>query len=219
MTPSIASAIIDWRDNDNTPRTEGVEGAYYSNQTHPYNIRNGPFRTVRELLLVRDVTPELLYKEDTNVNGLLDPNEDDGDASEPLDNENGQLDLGWYAYLTAYSYEKNENGRGQKRVELNKADANTLRQRLGLEKWAAESIVEARNDRDNNEFKHLVDLLDVKRSSGGPDSSESEDDTNARSDEEKDRPVTESIFQSIVDDLTLSDQDILRGRININRPA
>jgi DNA uptake protein ComE-like DNA-binding protein len=214
MTSSIASAIIDWRDANTTPETEGVEGAHYSNQPHPYMIRNGPFRTVRELLLVRYVTEKLFYGEDTNVNGLLDPNEDDGDASHPPDNADARLDLGWYAYVTVYSYEKNENGKGEKRIKLNEADANKLSRRLNLEKWAAESIVKASQGRGNNGFQHLVDLLDVKRNTS--ESSSPDDDINERSEEEQDQPVTTSIFQRIVDDLTLSDKDVLLGRININ---
>jgi DNA uptake protein ComE-like DNA-binding protein len=165
-------------------------------------------------LLVRNVTEKLFYDEDTNVNGLLDPNENDGDASDPPDNANGQLDPGWYAYITVYSYEKNQNGRGEDRIKLNEENASTLSRRLNLEMWAAESIVNARNRLPNNQFQHLVDLLDVEREAS--QLSSSGEDVNYRSDEERNKPVTKSIFQRIVDDLTISDSEILMGRININ---
>jgi len=214
MTESIASAIIDWRDENEEPEVEGVEGGYYDSLNHPYMIRNGPFKTVRELLLVRGVTAELFYGEDTNTNGLLDPNENDGELSDPIDNGDGRLDRGWFAYLTVYSYEKNVNGTGEKRVNLNKADANTLSQRLDLEKWAAESIVKAREKKDKKEFKHLVDLLDVKRDKDV--SKKDSDDINVRSESEKDQPVTKEIFQRIVDDLSLKKDEFLPGRVNLN---
>ncbi len=113
MTEEIADAIIDWRDNDDSPETGGVEGGYYENMPFRYTIRNGPFRTIRELLLVKDVTPELLYGEDTNFNGQLDYNERDGDKSPPADDRDDELDEGWIAHLTCYSSGDNESGTGQ----------------------------------------------------------------------------------------------------------
>jgi len=213
MTDSIAGAIIDWRDQDEVPQPDGIEGGYYGSLAHPYTIRNGPLRTIRELLLVRGVTPELFYGEDTNVNGLLDPNENDGDASDPPDNADGRLDRGWCAYLTVYSYEKNANGLGAKRLNLKTADAGTLASRLQLEHWAAESIVKAR---ERDELKTLSDLLEVKRDPSITVDDTRDPDINGRSESEKDQPVTKSIFQRIVDDLTLEDAEVLPGRININ---
>lgn len=212
MTEPIAGAIIDWRDANEEPEPDGIERGYYAGLAHPYDIRNAPLRTVRELLLVRGVTPERLYGEDTNVNGLLDPNEDDGDDGDPPDNGDGRLDRGWFAYLTVYSYEQNVNGAGQKRLNLNTAEASQLSFRLNLETWAAESIVRARRQ---NKFEHLVDLLNVQRDPNVP-RDDPDADYYTRSGREKDRPVTAAIFEQIVDDLTLKDQRVLPGRININ---
>ena len=85
MESDIADAIIDWRDRDDTPAAEGAESGYYANLSLPYTIRNGNFKTVRELLAVKGVTEGLLYGEDTNLNDQLDYNEMDGDASPPAD--------------------------------------------------------------------------------------------------------------------------------------
>jgi type II secretory pathway component PulK len=108
MTEEIADSIIDWRDEDDDPEMYGLEGSYYLNLPHPYLIRNGSFRTVRELLLVEGVTPLLLFGEDANHNGQLDYNENDRDLRPPFDNGDGILDLGWIAYLTCYSYQDEE---------------------------------------------------------------------------------------------------------------
>ncbi len=212
MTESIAAAIIDWRDGDDDPEPDGTEGSHYSALPHPYVIRNGPLRTVRELLCVRGVTPELLYGEDTNANGLLDPNEDDGAASPPMDNADGRLDRGWFAWVTVYSYERNLSGTGRKRLNINTAQAGEIASQLNLEDWAAQSIVKAR---ENRKFEHLIDLLDVQRDTSG-ERTGNEDDINNRSGGEKDQPVTQSIFRRIVDGITLQDEEMLPGRINLN---
>jgi general secretion pathway protein K len=56
MEMPIADAILDWRDDDENVRAEGAERGYYENLPFSYTIRNGPFRTIRELLCVKGVT-------------------------------------------------------------------------------------------------------------------------------------------------------------------
>jgi type II secretory pathway component PulK len=114
MVEDIADAIIDWRDSDDMPSGAGVESGYYESLTYGYIARNGPFRTLRELLLVKDVTEELFYGEDTNLNGRLDYNERDGQESPPADDGDNVLDVGWAAYLTCYTNDKSdESGEAQ----------------------------------------------------------------------------------------------------------
>ena len=113
MVEEIADAIIDWRDSDEMPSEVGVEGGYYENLPYAYLARNGRFRTIRELLLVRGVTEELFYGEDTNLNGHLDYNEMDGNLNPPSDNADDTLDLGWAAYLTCYTDDSSGINTGQ----------------------------------------------------------------------------------------------------------
>lgn len=75
MTPDIADAIVDWRDEDDTPQPYGAESAHYGSLQPPYRAKNEPFETVEELLLVKGVTPEVMYGMDANRNGLLDEEE------------------------------------------------------------------------------------------------------------------------------------------------
>jgi len=103
MLEEIADAIIDWRDNNDMPSGLGVESGYYEGLDFGYKARNGPFRTIREVLMVKDVTEDLFYGEDTNFNGQLDYNERDGDVTPPTDDGDAELDLGWIAYLTCYT--------------------------------------------------------------------------------------------------------------------
>jgi type II secretory pathway component PulK len=61
MTEDIANAIIDWRDTDSTPLTNGAENDVYTNMPEPYQCKNAPFETVEELLMVRGITRPVLY--------------------------------------------------------------------------------------------------------------------------------------------------------------
>ena len=140
MEEHIADAILDWRDRDDTPRDEGAEAGYYENVAIPYTIRNGPFRTIRELLRVKGVTEDLLYGEDTNLNGVLDSNERDGDLSPPADNGDEYLDEGWIAYLTCYSYERNVDADGNRRVNINDADEGQLANQLQISSAQAKLV-------------------------------------------------------------------------------
>jgi type II secretory pathway component PulK len=130
-TEEIADSIVDWRDTDETPLAAGAENQHYQSLPQPYRCKNGPFTTVDELLLVKGMTPEILYGEDWNQNGLLDANENDGDKSPPADNSDGILDFGFVAYLTIHSYDRNVRNDGQPRVNLNSATPEQLQQALG----------------------------------------------------------------------------------------
>ncbi len=118
MTDEIADSILDWTDKNDNPRDYGAEDDYYLSLATPYAAKNGPLESLDELLLVRGMTPWLLYGEDANRNGLLDPGEDDGDASHPPDNADGELELGFSAYLTVNSKESNLREDGTKKINI-----------------------------------------------------------------------------------------------------
>jgi type II secretory pathway component PulK len=126
------------------PSEGGVESGYYEELAFGYMARNGPFRTIRELLLVKDVTEELFYGEDTNFNNQLDYNERDGDKSPPVDDGDSELDLGWIAYLTCYSYDNNKDAGGNQRININKANQNELTRSLNIRSSQAKWIVDNR---------------------------------------------------------------------------
>ncbi len=115
MTEEVADAVIDWIDADDTQRPSGAENEYYSALGAGFRCKNAPLDSVEELLLVRGVTPELLFGNDYNRNGLLDADEGDG-----------PLDRGWSASLTIFSRERNVDAAGAPRVYVNDADLQTL---------------------------------------------------------------------------------------------
>ena len=186
MLEEIADAIIDWRDENDTPSEGGVEGGYYEELPFGYMARNGPFRTIRELLLVKDVMEEFFYGEDTNFNGQLDYNERDGDKSPPADDGDSELDLGWIAYLTCYSYDNNKDASGNQRVNINEGNASQLGRSLGIGSSQADSIVEGRP------YQSIGDLIGNQS------------------------PINLQTFSQIADKITISSQEELPGKVNIN---
>jgi len=126
MTEDIADAILDWIDEDDDPREYGAEIEYYSGLVPAYAPKNGPLETVEELLLIRGVTPGLLFGADVNRNGMLDAHEQGAGSIDGVDNSDGSLDRGWSAYLTLYSMEKNLQPDGTPRIDVNSNDLEAL---------------------------------------------------------------------------------------------
>ncbi len=57
----ITDSILDWKDADDLARLNGAEDDYYMSLPNPYKAKNANFDSLEELLLVRGVTPEILY--------------------------------------------------------------------------------------------------------------------------------------------------------------
>jgi DNA uptake protein ComE-like DNA-binding protein len=162
--------------------------------------RNGPFRTIRELLLVKDVTEELFYGEDTNLNDQLDYNEQDGDESLPYDDGDSELDRGWIAYLTCYSYDNNKDAEGNQKININEASERELTSSLGISNSHAQWIVENRN------YDGIGDLIN----------NSSPRTPQGNNDPDEAQQLDLQTFASIADKITVEDSDNIPGRVNIN---
>lgn len=119
MTEDTADAILDFIDADEEPREFGCESDYYSQRSPGYQCRNGPLMSVEELLLVRGVTPALLFGPDVNRNGVIDPSEEGRDSGVGPQS-------GWAAYLTLFGQERNVRADGTPRINLNNSDLEAL---------------------------------------------------------------------------------------------
>jgi len=58
---SIVDSLVDWIDEDDQESDLGAESSYYQSLEKPYSCRNGPVRYLEELLLVKGITPALLF--------------------------------------------------------------------------------------------------------------------------------------------------------------
>jgi general secretion pathway protein K len=63
VTDTIVDSLLDWKDADDFYRLHGAESDYYQSLPNPYKAKNAPFETLEELLLVKGVTPSILYGE------------------------------------------------------------------------------------------------------------------------------------------------------------
>lgn len=194
MTAELAASIIDWRDTDSDVTAGGAEDEYYLLQPAPYHCKNAPLETVDEILLIKGASEDLLYGEDTNLNGVLDPQENDGDTSEPPDNADGKLDRGFYDYVTVYSTEKNVDGAGNTRININTSssvsDLQTLLQDTFKEDRALE-IMMASGISSNPSFTNILQFYYRSR-------------------------MTFKEFSQIADKLTTSSETALPGLVNVN---
>ena len=133
MTPAIADAILDWIDPDAAPRPQGAEDDYYRGLGVPYGPRNGVPQCLEELLLVRDVTRELVFGSQPDAAALTAPAGDAG-GSRP-----GwaalAADATWAALLTVCSAERNETLDGRPRINVNRPELAELHQQLA-EAWS-----------------------------------------------------------------------------------
>jgi hypothetical protein len=61
-TAAITGALADWIDRDDFPQAgNGAESDHYLSLEPPYRAKNGPIDDIRELLLVRGVTPSIFW--------------------------------------------------------------------------------------------------------------------------------------------------------------
>lgn len=232
MTEDVADSILDWIDDDDEAREYGCEfNDYYKGLNPAYTPKNGPLDSVEELLLVRGVTPALLFGADANHNGIIDL--DEQQAAGEL--EENQV-LGWANYLTLFSKERNYTRAGLQRININGSNLEQLYNDLSSvmrEEWAA-YIVAYRlygpyspgDDEDTDgvitgddldlaaegsfTFVQVLDLVDtfVQVDSGG------------------DTVVVKSPIDSgslglalptLMDNLSIYDGAVITGRLNINQ--
>ncbi len=126
MTEDVADAILDWIDEDDEARPFGAESDYYTTLPTPYSAANGPLHSVEELLLVRGVTPTLLFGVDSNRNGVVDADEQ---ARYGVGIETPGA-LGWATYLTVHGAESNKRSDGTPAIKVNQDDLELLYEEL-----------------------------------------------------------------------------------------
>jgi DNA uptake protein ComE-like DNA-binding protein len=114
MTPELADAIVSWRSRNQASANDSS----YSRLDPPRLNKAAPFESVDELRLVYGATLDLLFGEDTNRNGALDDNENDGDQSSPRDNVDGLIQPGILEYITVYSRQPNTRANGARCINI-----------------------------------------------------------------------------------------------------
>jgi general secretion pathway protein K len=62
INPDIVDAIVDWVDADDIPEPTGAESVYYQALRPSYRASNAPLQTLREIRLIKGMTPDILEK-------------------------------------------------------------------------------------------------------------------------------------------------------------
>ncbi|MCA9415679.1 MAG: general secretion pathway protein GspK [Candidatus Omnitrophica bacterium] len=238
VTGEMAAAIVDWRDPDNEETPGGAENEYYNNLTPSYDCGNKDFDRVAELLKVKGFSPEILYGEDINQDGVLQKAEDDGDENAPPDDADGTLNHGLIPYVTVYSYDRNVTNLGESRMNINSASEAQIRSRLEgkLKEQVIDSIVAFKKDR---QIEDLVDFLrgdtaEAKKETGDQENKEgSRNRSNQTASDEKKGEnesseeevssassgatlLSNEDFQVLLNEFTTRDEKILPGLVNVN---
>lgn len=156
-SPSIVSSILDWVDQDNDTHPNGAENDYYQSFDPPYVAKNGPIDDINELLLVKDVTPELFwgprYSGPPSVNRRTARSRF-GREPEPVTYSVGLMDL-----FTPFS---------TRFVNLNTASATVLQVFPEIDENVAASIIQFRagpdgqdGTEDDTPFRNIGQLMAV----------------------------------------------------------
>ncbi len=130
VTEEIADSLLDWMDEDSESREYGAEDEYYASLDPPYYPKNGIPDSIDELLLVKGITPKLLYGVDWNRNGVVDLGEPSESTLEEFSVTDGSLNLGLAAFLTVDSREANITPDGLAKINVNMDDLDELQTQL-----------------------------------------------------------------------------------------
>ncbi len=191
MTSELANAIIDWRDGNQEVSTGGAESEYYLLLDEPYSCKNADLESVEEVFLIKGASVDIVFGEDLNRNGILDWNENDGDETMPADNANGSLDAGFYNYVTVYSYEPNKDESGKERIDVN--DQRNLSKISSLVEDAAPERHTTIMSRIivKREYSSLIEFYYTST-------------------------MTAEEFGKMIDKVATTDEDTLKGLVNVN---
>ena len=134
----IVNSILDWIDPDNNTRIQGAESDYYQNLTPSYSAKNGFIDDMSELLLIKEITPEMYW-------GTSSGDHPPGAVLPRADRSHLPLQTLTYPVGLVDVFTPVSDGR----INLNTASAAVLQLIPGIDAMAAEAIVGAREGEDD----------------------------------------------------------------------
>ncbi len=150
----IIDPIMDWLDEDDIANPKGAETEdYYSLLDPPYQAKNGPFDTVRELLLVKGFSEPIL------TGGRFDPATVEGLTGSGVSTRfsrfsytNEIIIAGIEQMLTTY---------GDGRINIQSAPYDVLRTLPDVDDILARAIMEERDAMENDEPNPFASVEDL----------------------------------------------------------
>ncbi|MDP7400482.1 MAG: type II secretion system protein GspK, partial [Phycisphaerales bacterium] len=187
----------------------------YYDANFSYSPRNEPLRSITEMELVAGMWPDYVRGEDWDLDGRLDPNENDGNKSPPEDDADGWLDGAWAGWLTVTSVADGVTDSGLPRLRLQYCDLGDLQDRIGITPEQAQAL---QNWSRGSDDLHLTDLQIQSLSSlagGSTQSQGQEQNQNAANVNQLD--LEEEQILAVISECTLFPSYEKRpGPININ---
>jgi len=208
LNSNISAAIVGWRGNG---AGSVAEQEYYGSLRPPRKPRNGPFETVRELLMVRNISAEQVCGQDRHLNGMTTVVDEAANGSARYPSLSSDDDLGWAGSLTVDSAVRDVNAAGQDRVNIQSADETQLATVHGITPDIAKAITAYRNQ---HRFQSIADLMDVtppQNNGGGGGRQSGNAGQSAGS-----SVISEKLFQDLADNVTINDNKTVSGAINLN---
>ncbi|MGA3066686.1 MAG: type II secretion system protein GspK [Tepidisphaeraceae bacterium] len=158
MTPALADAIVDWRTPEANGTPDGAKTPTYQALPEPYACKDSNYETVDELRLISGMTPQILYGQDTNRNGVIDPGEQAAQSAATnginLNFSSGgtDMDRGIINFVTAYSQQSQSrtvNGRRVTTLATGLINVNTAPEQVlmclpGITQQQAETLIGTR---------------------------------------------------------------------------
>lgn len=139
LTSEQIDSLLDWREEGNSPRTEGAKEEFYLSLERPYEPRLGRLDSLDELLLIKGFNADVIFQapEETSTSGT---------ANLPL-----------YELCTVDAYSANTDPSGQTRTNINNATQQQIQQR-GVPQQIAAAIIARRNQ---GQFTRIGEVLTV----------------------------------------------------------
>jgi general secretion pathway protein K len=134
----IVNSILDWIDPDNNTRIQGAENDYYQNLTPPYSAKNGLIDDMSELLLIKNITPELYW-------GTSSGDHPPGAFLPRIDRTHLPTDAPSFPVGLVDLFTPVSDGK----INLNTAPATVLQLIPGVDALSAEAIVAGREGEDD----------------------------------------------------------------------
>jgi len=142
----ITDALLDWVDRDNIPQAaNGAESEFYLSLPQPFESKNGAIDDLRELLLIRGVTPAIFWGPKWRVSAM-------GSGETPVDPAAGGGDAG--AGLAELFCAVSTG-----RINVNTAPEPVLRLLLGGDAARAREAVRAREELPARDVGDVARLL------------------------------------------------------------
>jgi DNA uptake protein ComE-like DNA-binding protein len=208
MTLELAANIVDWRSTNGAASTNGDGPEVYSQYEPGYLCKMSSFETVDELRLVFRTDMGLLYGEDLNLNGALDPSEMDT-------NRNNVVDSGILEYLTVYTREPNTTTNGTAKINVGTVSST----------GSSELLTLLQTNLTSTRYGQVVAALGI--GGGGPSPGGQSGGPRGPA-----RPVTLTFrsllqfysasgmtmeeFGAIADSITVNTNEFTYGRVNVN---